>query len=239
MAVWRNFKISNCNGLRLVMKFSYSRYNPQIRLSQEEILEISQEINREFAPGFSTQIPSPAYQHKLSPKEMLEISEEISLDFAPRASNNTQELVLLPVDPNHLYVYWNLGDDKLNSTQKNDSENQLTLRIYSEPNKNTDTLKTKSYFDVAIDGAKAQQKVFLPMRAHETTYCATIGKRSQDNSLAPFAYSNITHVPLGKVIPNQVKESQIVFKPMPQPITTSGEITLYKNNSSSGQGNNQ
>jgi hypothetical protein len=222
-----------------MMKLSYSRYSPQIRLSPEEMLEISQEINREFAPGFSTPIPSPAHQHKLSPKEMLEISEEISLDFAPRASNNTQELVLLPVDPDHLYVYWNLDDDKLNSTHKNDAENQLTLRIYSEPDKNTDTLKTKSYFDVAIDGAQAQQQVSIPMRAHETTYCATIGKRHQDNSLAPLACSNITHVPLGKVTPNQIKESQIAFKPMPQPIAASREITLYRNNSASGQGNNQ
>src|SRR5450631_2782141 len=130
------------------MKFSYSRYSPQIRLSPEEMLEISQEINREFAPGFSTQIPNPAYQYKLSPKEMFDISEEIRLNFAPRASDNTQELVLLPVDPDHLYAYGNLGDDKLNTTPKNDTGNQLTLRIYSEANKNTDTLKTKSWFDV-------------------------------------------------------------------------------------------
>ena len=222
------------------MKFSYSRYNPQIKLSTEEILEISQEINREFAPVFSTKIANPTHQQTFSPKEMLEISEEISLDFAPRASNNSQELVLLPVDPDHLHVYWNLDDDKLNSTQKNDAGNQLTLRIYSEPNKNTDTLKTKSYFDVAIDSAQAQQQVSIPMRAHETTYCATIGKRHQDNSIAPFAHSNITHVPLGKVEPNQVKESQVAFKPMPQqPITASSETTLNRNNSASGQRNNQ
>ena len=220
------------------MTFSYSGYNPQINLSPEEMLEISQEINREFAPIFSTGIPGPGYQHKLSPKEMFEISEEIRLDFAPRASNNSQELVLLPVDPDHLYAYWNLGDDKLNTIPKNDFGNQLTLRIYPEPNKNTDITKTKSWFDVAIDSTQAQQSVFLSMRAHETAYRATIGKRFPDNSLAPFAYSNITHVPPGKVIPNQFKESQIVFKPMPQVIKASREISTYTNNSASGQGNN-
>ena len=221
-----------------MMTFSYSRYNPQIKLSPEEMLEISQEINREFAPSFSIKKPESASQHKLSSKELFDISEEIRLDFAPRASNNPQELVLLPVDPDHLYAYWNLGDDKLNTTQKNDSGNQLTLRIYPEPNKNTDITKTKSWFDVAIDSTQAQQKVFLPMRAHETAYSATIGKRYPDNSLAPFAYSNITHVPLGKAIPNQFKESQIVFKPMPQLITANREISTYTNNSASGQGNN-
>ena len=42
------------------MTFSHSRYNPQIKLSPEEMLEISQEINREFAPNFSTAIQVPA-----------------------------------------------------------------------------------------------------------------------------------------------------------------------------------
>jgi hypothetical protein len=220
------------------MKFSYSRYNPQIRLSQEEMLEISQEINREFAPGFSDEIANPAYQYKLSPKEMFEISEEIRLNYAPRASDNTPELVLLPVDPDHLYVYWNLGDDKLNSAKKNASENQLALRIYAEPNKSTDITETKPCFDFAIDSAKAQQKIFLPRRTPETSYYATIGKRYQDSSLTPLANSNITHVPLGKVMPLQAKESQLEFKPMPRLITENREISLYRNNSASGQGNN-
>jgi hypothetical protein len=221
------------------MTFSYSRYNPQIKLSPEEMLAISQEINREFAPSFSTRISSPGYHHKLSPKEMLEISEEIRLDFAPRASNNRQELVLLPVDPDHLYAYWNLGDHKPNASQPNDSDNQLTLRIYSEPKKNMAITKTKSWFDVDIKSAQAQQKIFLPSRTREAAYSATIGKRYPDNSLAPFASSNIIHVPFGKVIPDQFKESQTVFKAMPQLITTSLEISTYTNNSASGQGNTQ
>jgi hypothetical protein len=242
------------------MTFSHSRYNPQIKLSPEEMLDISQEINREFAPDFSIKKPEPSSQPKfsseetklspeelklppekikLSPEEMLDISEEIRLNFAPKASDNTQELVLLPVDPDHLYAYWNLGDDKLNTRPKNDSGDQLTLRIYSEANKNTEVTKTKPWFDVAIDSTKAQQSVFLSMRDHETAYRATIGKRSPDNSLAPVAYSNITQVPLGKTMLNQMRESQIVFKPMPQqPITSSREIVIYTNNSASGQGNN-
>lgn len=220
------------------MTFSYSRFNPQFKLSPVEMLEISQEINREFAPNFSTRIPGPGYQHKISPKEMFEISEAIRLNFAPRASDNTQELVILPVDPGHLYAYWNLGIDKLNTEQKNDSESQLTLRIYSEPNKNMDTTKTKSWFDVNINSGQAQQKILLPTWAHEAAYCATIGKRFPDNNLIPFASSNITHVPFGKIITNQVKESEIMFKSIPQGFTANREISIYTNNSASGQGNN-
>ena len=220
------------------MTFSHSRYNPQIKLSPEEMLEISQEINREFAPNFSTAIPSPGYRPKISAKEMFEISEEIRQDFAPRASNNTLGLVLLPVDPDHLYAYWSLGDDKLNGIQKYDSTNQLTLRIFPVPIENNAITNTKSWFDVAIDSTQAQQSVFLSIRAHETAYSATIGKRYPDNSLSPFAYSNFTYVPIGKIISHQAKESKVIFEPLPQGFTANRETFIYTNYSASGQGNN-
>ena len=217
------------------MKFSYSRYNPKIKFSPGEMLEISQEINSSFAPGLSTDITS---QLKLSPQEMFDISEKIRLDFAPKASNNPQELVLLPVDPNNLYAYWNLVDASLNATQKNDSGNQLTLRVYSEPDKNTDSTKTRSWFDIAIDSPQAQQKIPLPQWSHEAAYCASIGKRHPNNSLAPFASSNITQTPTCKAISNQVKDSQIMVQPITQQIPASRKITAYRNNSASGQGIN-
>jgi hypothetical protein len=238
MTVWRNFKISNCNGLRLVMTFSYSRYNSQIKLSQEEMLEISQEINREFAPSFSIKEQEPASQQKLSPKELFDISEEISLDFAPKASNNPQEVVILPVDLDHLYVYWNLGDNKLNGTKTIASGARLTLSIYSEPKKIKDITQTKSLLDIDINSTQAQQKFFLPLRSHETAYKATIGKYHQDNSIASFTSSNVTHNPFGKVIPQQGKDTQSMFKTQPQLIAESPEISLYTNHSASGQGKN-
>ena len=236
MFVGRNFKISNCNGLRLVMTFSYSRYNSQIKLSQEEILEISQEINREFAPSFSINKQEPASQHKLSPKELFDISEEISRDFAPKTSNNPQEVVILPVDPDHLYVYWNLGDNILNGAKITASATRLTLSIYPEPKNIKDITRTKSLLDVDINSAQAQQKFFLPLRLQETSYKATIGKHYQDNSLASFTSSNVTRNPFGKVMPQQGKESQKVFKALPQLIPESPEISFYTYNSASGQG---
>ena len=123
---------------------------------------------------------------------MFEISEEIRQDFAPKASNNPQEVVLLPVDPDHIYVYWNLGDDQPNTAQKIEYGNPLTLRIYPESDKNADITITKPWFDVAIAGSQAQQRVPIPSWAHETAYRATIGKRDPDNNLVPLATSNLT-----------------------------------------------
>ena len=60
------------------MALSNSGYNSQIKLSPEEMLEVSQEIHHEFEPDFSIEDPEPASQYKLSPEEMLEISQEIT-----------------------------------------------------------------------------------------------------------------------------------------------------------------
>lgn len=231
------------NHLKLIMTFLHSRNYSKIELSPKELLEISQDINRKFTPSAVIDSPEPEDKTKPSPKEMFEISEEIRQDFAPRASDNPQELVLLPVDPDHLYAYWNLNDDKPCTTQKIDSGNQLTLRIYPELNINSDITEKKSWFDVAIDSHQAQQQVFLPMKTDETAYSATIGKRNPDNSLAPFVQSNITHVPAGKIIPKEFKESQkeskLEFKAMPPLTIAKREVSYYTKNNASGQGNNQ
>lgn len=211
----------------------------QYKLSPEELLEISQEITHEFAPSVSIKKPEPVSQHALSPKEMLAISEEIRQDFAPKASNNPQEVVLLPVDPDHIYVYWNLGDEQPNTTLKDDSGSLLTLRIYPESGENADITITKPWFDVAIAGSQAQQRVPIPSWAHETAYRATIGKREPDSHLAPLAASNLTQVPLGKIIPRQDMENQSESTSKPQLITAGRETSHYTNHSASGQVHHQ
>ncbi|MEI6333282.1 MAG: DUF4912 domain-containing protein [Methylococcaceae bacterium] len=221
------------------MKFSNSKYKPQSMISTEEMLQISQEINLAFTPIFSIEIAAPACQYPLSSKEMLQISEEISLDFAPGVSNNTQKLVLLPVDPNHLYAYWNLGDAPSGSTQKTDPGHPLTLRIYSEPDNLADALKKKPYFDVAVDGTQAKKHIDLPWHTHQTSYSATLDNRYQNDNQAPLASSNITHVPLGKVMPHPDKARLIGVKSTPQSVIASLGTSFYKNNSASGQRINQ
>ena len=203
-----------------------------MKLTPTELLEISREINRAFAPDFSVKKPEPAGQDSLSPQAMLEISEKIRRDFAPKASDKTPELVLLPVDPEHLYAYWNLGEDKLNAPQKNTAE-PLTLRIY--PTSDNNAAITKSWFDVAVVGSRAQQPVFLSMQTHAAAYRATLGHRHPDNSLAALAYSNPASVPSGKTCANHIKDNQPVFEAMPPFVKTGTKTAAYRHNSASGQ----
>jgi len=65
---------------------------------------------------------------KLTQIELLEISQEISKSFMPKISNDLPKLTLMPIAPQHLYAYWNLGSHKSVALKKNSTQ-ELTLRI--------------------------------------------------------------------------------------------------------------
>ncbi|MGZ5013307.1 MAG: DUF4912 domain-containing protein [Methylobacter sp.] len=179
----------------MVMTFLHSGYNSKINLSASEILEISQEISRNFTPCFSSERPKLAEKIRLSPKELLDIGDEISRSFAPKASHNISEIILLPVDPGHLYAYWNLGENRENSVPDNEDKSPLTLRIYSQSEQEQATTETVAWFDIAIDSPSTRQQVSLPSPVNETTYSAAIGTCCEDDSFIAFAHSNIIHAP--------------------------------------------
>lgn len=122
---------------------------------------------------------------ELSPEEMLSISQDISRRFAPKASSAEPELFLLPVDPYHLYAYWDIGESH--------ADNHLTLRIYWRPDVNPEVKGSSVWFDVSTDHPESRQNISLPL--DDTAYSASLGKLNPDNSFDVLATSNIIHVP--------------------------------------------
>jgi Domain of unknown function (DUF4912) len=226
------------NGLKLTMIFSPSRPISQAQLPASELLEINHEINRDNSPVASVS-PSPlAARITLSPTELLEISEEITQQHTPKNFTNKPELVLLPVDPNHLYAYWNPGQDNITPASKDDPP-EIVLRIYPQPDENTKTTLTKPWFDVVVDNSQTRQKVFVPMEAYASTYSATIGIRCPDDQVAAFATSRVVHVPRGKTAPYQCGEAALTPAAMPQ-VPLSGQGQAHSTNkNASGQANNK
>ena len=207
-----------------------------MKLTPTELLEISREITLAFAPDFSIKKPESVVQHALSPQDMFAISEEIRQEFAPKASDRTPELMLLPVDVEHLYAYWNLSSGKPDTLLKNTAEQQLTLRIYALSDKNADMTKTTPWFDVTIADSRTQHSALLTMQTQAAAYRATLGKRYPDNSLTSLAYSNVTPIPQERVPPTPVKNSLPVFETIPAFIANR-ETSSYRNNRASGQTN--
>lgn len=190
------------------MTFLHAGYNSKINLSAKEMLEISQEISRNFSPCFSSRMPELVEKIRLSPRELLDIGEEIGRDFAPKPSYNTPELMLLPVDPGHLYAYWNLGASREVSKSADD---QLRLRIYSQADEASADIKTASWFDVAIDSPITHQQVSLPNPVDEAAYSAAIGKCSADDNFIELVHSNIVHAAHGRMAWHQNHENSTAF----------------------------
>jgi hypothetical protein len=179
------------------MTLLHSGHNSKINLSAKEMLEISQEITRNFAPCFSSRMPELVEKVRLSSKELLDISEEIGRDFAPKPSSyNAPELTLLPVDPGHLHAYWHLEQSAEKSVP--DNNEQLTLRVYSQPDEQKADAEATVLFDIAIDSSSANQQVTLPAAVDDTAYSAAIGKYRADDSFIEFVHSNIVHAPHGQ-----------------------------------------
>jgi hypothetical protein len=140
-------------------------------------------------------------QIKLSTRELQQISQKIDQDYAPVITTHGSELVLLPVDPYHLYAYWNLSGNLANNQKNKGIESDLSLRVYWRPDKVNVTSKSKLWFDVDLKN-QHQQKVRLPIDA--TDYSAAIGRNIPNHGFVVYAHSNIIHVPRGRMAAQQI-----------------------------------
>jgi Domain of unknown function (DUF4912) len=220
------------------MNFSISNFDPQITISTAEMLEISQKISRDFAPVLPAQIDNTTNPEALSSQQLLDISEHISIDFAPKVIHNSPQLMLLPVDPNNIYAYWNLDERDAHHIEKNDPVHQEhTLRIYSIPAtaSNSDRYNIPSWSDFIIDDTKHRQNITLPLSVQKKYYYAALGKLEEDNNLTPLANSNTTVFHFGKTASFYNLEDSALLLPHNCATKDYQDSIPIMNKSSSGQ----
>lgn len=162
----------------------------------EEIYAISQEISRKYAPVVAVKSSGLAKGIALSQKELLGISEEIRVRYAPKLNSAKPKLVLLPIDPENLYVSWHLGVPQPNPGAQKDAKNQaLVLRIYPNKTERSRVNTPNEWFDVAIDAGKHQEKVCLPKGTQASAFTAEIGTREKNDQFNVLAASNVADLP--------------------------------------------
>jgi Domain of unknown function (DUF4912) len=218
------------------MIVSSSRSASQILLSSKEILDISQEINSKYAPITSIKPAGRQAKMAFSSRELFDISAEITRKHTPKINYGIPKLVLLPIDPEHLYAYWNLGDDQTNPASKDESQD-IVLRIYPKQDDIPAKPQKKVWFDVVIDQAQRRQTVFVPKEHNAESYTAVIGTLAQDNHLTELVTSKAAQKPWGVfdsypacdngMPPNSVPSTSSSHKKKP-PVTS---------NNASGQSN--
>ncbi len=162
----------------------------------EEIYKISQEISSKYAPVVVAKPSRLVMDIALSPKELFEISEEITRKYTPKLTADTPKLVLLPIDPVHLFASWNLGGPGLTPAKEGEPQEQnFVLRIYPENEVNVKEAKNKDWFDVAINAGQTRKKVPVPKEHKANAYTAAIGKLGKGEHFSTLATSKAAKIP--------------------------------------------
>jgi len=189
----------------MLMTFEDVEPRSPIELTRDEMQAISAEISLKFSPEKSALtmarswpreaaplpaavLPDEAHVGGFSHRELQAIGQDISQRFAPKAVNSTPELLLLPVDPHHLYAFWETGANAHPAAQQ-----PLTLRIYWRPDAAQASSRSNIWCDIPADSPAHRKKVRLPI--DDTYYSATLGTLQPDRTLDVLAQSNLVHVP--------------------------------------------
>ena len=177
-------------------------------LSRKELFEISGEISKRYAPVKSVKTADLLKSSVLTQQELLEVSQNISLYFAPSISTNNQRLVVLPIDPQHLYVYWSLDENQDFKYSQRMINNEMVLRVYSQLKGKRRLAPKKPLVEIAINRFHSRQKIHLPAAVNHTVYSASIGQTTTDDGFVSLIDSNITHVDQGAVEENRDIKNQ-------------------------------
>ncbi len=181
--------------IKLVMELQHSSgKNFQTQLSRKELLEIKDEINKLYAPFVVDNKPEQNHDFKFSAQDLIEISQNISLYYSPKILTNANKLVILPIDPHHLYAYWELDDNQSHSISQSMFNNELTLRVYSRIEGNRYLNQSSPLAEIVIDKFHSRQKIRIPVSKKPTTYSASIGKTISKNAFVSLLDSNDTYI---------------------------------------------
>ncbi|MGR9051968.1 MAG: DUF4912 domain-containing protein [Gammaproteobacteria bacterium] len=166
-------------------------------LSRLEMRDIGLDISRRFAPRPSVEIQDFSEKYHFSTRELASISEAISRDFAlPEAETHIHtdaELVLLPVDPDHVHAYWQVDADKGPTSEEKPPT--LILRIYIEAGVTSLENANGSYLEFKVDAEQGHRKIALPEASSATRYSAVIGRNLPNAGFIAYARSRSVYVP--------------------------------------------
>lgn len=179
--------------------------------------------------------PKLATGGDLSRQELLEVSQNISRYYAPKVSLNSQKLVLLAIDPTHLYAYWNLIENKPDTLSQGLSNDEWVLRVYNPQQNNSKKPNKEPIAEIKISALQSGREIKLPIPDKEKAYSAIIGRVVEKNGFYPLLESNVTQPLQGKGFSLDTENS---MSKNSEPFYDSlfPQTSFYKNINKSGKG---
>ena len=124
-------------------------------------------------------------------------------------SYGESRVVLLPVEPYMLHVYWDITPAELDKAKhqidEDHAQSQAILRCYDITNINFDGTNANGSFDVHIDLLSKCWYVHLWSRSPEKSYFIDLGFKTEDGRFYPIARSNIADIPPAWPAPKSVQ----------------------------------
>jgi hypothetical protein len=185
------------------MAFLAPASNQRIHLSLQELQAISQLISRDYTPYIVSRIGAKQRYAAFSSQELLSISLEINREFAPQSVTSSNNLVILPLEPRKLHVYWQLGS-RLNLPNSVETKPELLkLRLYNaEPvsplTQTTATLlqEPEACLEISLAADKTHQEISLPTNiASASRISASLGVYDSEQHFQSLLNSNIAELP--------------------------------------------
>jgi len=171
--------------------FSENKFQKQ--LSSKALLAISKEISLLFSPYIPAEIPRLNTELALPTQQLLDVSENISLYYAPKISSSTKKLVIFPIDPQHIYVYWDLVDNQDAALSQSLLENKISLRVYAQSGENGHSSKEDPVIEIPIHAVQAQERIKLPFLNGVNSYAASVGRSTKKVDFVPFLNAKPFH----------------------------------------------
>jgi hypothetical protein len=165
----------------------------RVMFKPEEIFAISEEISRNYAPLILAKPAGLSRRIALSTNELFEISQEISRKYTPKLNAGTPRVVMMPIDPDHLFVSWNLkaAENDLASPD-NSTRQERILRIRPVKSENH-TNSAESWFDVSVTPSSNRETVTIPVEYKANSYTATLGEINREQQFTVLAESKVTY----------------------------------------------
>lgn len=149
----------------------------------------------------------PITAEKNSPSQDFhsEFATEIFPDYKPRPWSKElpwdygdNRITLMPRDPNWLYVYWEINDQKKNELigrygDQIFNESHPVLRVYDITDIDFDGYNSHNYFDVYTNDYA--NSWYIKVDSPDRTFCVDLGRKLSDGTFILMARSNYAATP--------------------------------------------
>ncbi|MFW5442751.1 MAG: DUF4912 domain-containing protein [Methylococcaceae bacterium] len=208
------------------------------------MLDISDGISKSFAPVIAAEILEQDEGIQLASQDLLEVSQNISLYFAPSMSSNANKLVVLPIDPQHIYAYWHLNDNPEKSMSQRMLNDELTLRVYSQPEQKKQAVHISPLVEIPIHDFDSRHRIRLPEAENATAYSVSIEAAVKKNDFVSLIDSNNTYTFQGSLEQKERHETEgyseqyddVETKLIDREASRKGSSSVYASLTSSAKG---